>query len=142
VRLSVDDFGTGYSSLALLQRLSVQEIKIDASFVGRMLRTEQDRVLVRSTIELAHNLGLVAVAEGIETREQLEDLRRLGCDLGQGFLLGTPAPPDHLARLAAEGAAPTLDRPLTAWRRSGPEARSRESASHAMRHPSWQGAPA
>jgi EAL domain-containing protein (putative c-di-GMP-specific phosphodiesterase class I) len=141
VRLSVDDFGTGYSSLALLQRLSVQEIKIDASFVGRMLRTEQDRVLVRSTIELAHNLGLVAVAEGIETKEQLEDLRRLGCDLGQGFLLGTPVPADHLARLAAEGTAPALDRSLAGWRRPGPEARAWPGASHALRHPSWQGAP-
>jgi diguanylate cyclase len=99
LRLSVDDFGTGYSSLALLQRLSVHELKIDASFVAGMARSEQDRVLVRSTVELAHNLGLAAVAEGIETLDQLRELRRLGCDFGQGFLLSPPLPADQLADL-------------------------------------------
>lgn len=98
VRLSVDDFGTGYSSLALLQRLSVHELKIDASFVAGMMRNEQDRVLVRSTVELAHNLGLVAVAEGIETEEQLERLRDIGCNFGQGYLLGPPVPAEELLR--------------------------------------------
>lgn len=100
VRLAVDDFGTGYSSLALLQRLSVHELKIDASFVAGMMRNEQDRVLVRSTVELAHNLGLLAVAEGIETQAQLDALRAIGCDAGQGFLLGEPLPPAAFGRLA------------------------------------------
>lgn len=123
VRLSVDDFGTGYSSLALLQRLSVQEIKIDASFVGRMLRTEQDRVLVRSTIELAHNLGLVAVAEGVESEEQLAGLRRLGCDVGQGFLLGAPMAAERLPIAGrAAGAALAVAEPhrLSAGTAHGP----------------------
>ena len=103
VRLSVDDFGTGYSSLALLQRLSVHELKIDASFVAGMMRNEQDRVLVRSTVELAHNLGLIAVAEGIETEEQLDQLRAIGCNGGQGYLLGRPVGAEELERAGAAG---------------------------------------
>ncbi len=86
VRLSVDDFGTGYSSLALLQKLAVDEIKIDRSFVARMTRSRSDLVLVRSTVELAHNLGLLAVAEGVEEEEQARLLRQLACDAAQGFL--------------------------------------------------------
>jgi diguanylate cyclase (GGDEF)-like protein/PAS domain S-box-containing protein len=103
VRLSVDDFGTGYSSLALLQRLSVHELKIDPSFVAGMMRNEQDRVLVRSTVELAHNLGLIAVAEGIETEEQLDQLRAIGCNGGQGYLLGRPVGAEELERAGAAG---------------------------------------
>jgi diguanylate cyclase (GGDEF)-like protein/PAS domain S-box-containing protein len=87
VRLSVDDFGTGYSSLALLQRLSVDELKIDRSFVATMLENPQDLVLVRSTVELAHNLGLTSVAEGVEDLEQVRTLCRLGCDVAQGYLV-------------------------------------------------------
>jgi diguanylate cyclase (GGDEF)-like protein/PAS domain S-box-containing protein len=110
VRLSVDDFGTGYSSLALLQRLSVHELKIDASFVAGMARNEQDRVLVRSTVDLAQNLGIVAVAEGIETQGQLDELRAIGCKVGQGYLLGRPVRPDEILGLAttARGAMPQV----------------------------------
>jgi diguanylate cyclase (GGDEF)-like protein/PAS domain S-box-containing protein len=90
VTLSVDDFGTGYSSLALLQRLSVQELKIDRSFVATMLDNDADRVIVRSTIDLARSLGLRTVAEGVESDAQLRALRAMGCDSAQGFLIAQP----------------------------------------------------
>lgn len=89
VKLSVDDFGTGYSSLALLQKLAVDEIKIDRSFIARMAEDPSDLVLVRSTIDLAHNLGLQTVAEGIEQKAQLDLLRQHRCDVGQGFLFAS-----------------------------------------------------
>jgi EAL domain-containing protein (putative c-di-GMP-specific phosphodiesterase class I) len=100
VRLSIDDFGTGYSSLALLQRLRFDELKIDRSFVVGTGRGGQP-VLARTAIELAHNLGLVAVAEGIETVEQLRMLQAAGCEQGQGYLLGKAMPPHRFARLLA-----------------------------------------
>jgi len=100
VRLAIDDFGTGYSSLALLQRLQVDELKIDRSFVAGASHGSRP-VLARTAIELAHNLGLVAVAEGIETVEQLRMLQAAGCEHGQGYLLGKAMPPDRFARLLA-----------------------------------------
>ncbi|MCS6780199.1 MAG: EAL domain-containing protein, partial [Geminicoccaceae bacterium] len=100
VRLSIDDFGTGYSSLALLQRLRVHELKIDRSFVAASASPAQ-RVLVRTAIELAHNLGLVAVAEGVETVEQLRVLQAAGCELGQGYLFGKAMPAARFGRLVA-----------------------------------------
>lgn len=100
VRLAIDDFGTGYSSLALLQRLRVDELKIDRSFVTGTGRAAQP-VLARTAIELAHNLGLVAVAEGIETVEQLRALQAAGCEQGQGYLLGKAMPAERFARLLA-----------------------------------------
>ncbi len=90
VRLAIDDFGTGYSSLSYLRRLPVSEVKIDKSFVVSMADNDNDAAIVRSTIELAHNLGLAVVAEGIEDGTALAELAQLGCDLGQGFLLGHP----------------------------------------------------
>jgi EAL domain-containing protein (putative c-di-GMP-specific phosphodiesterase class I) len=101
VRLSVDDFGTGYSSLAYLKRLPVDEVKLDKSFVLNMTSDHDDAAIVRSTIELAHNLGLELVAEGVEDQETLELLAALGCDLAQGFHLARPMPAADLARLAA-----------------------------------------
>ncbi len=96
VRISIDDFGTGYSSLAYLRDLPVDEIKIDRSFVREMIEgQEQSLVLVRSIIELAHNLGLEAVAEGVETRFQLEALGEMGCDYAQGFGLARPLVADQ-----------------------------------------------
>ena len=83
--LSLDDFGTGYSSLSYLRQLPVSELKIDRSFVSNVLLDAQDEVIVRSTIDLGHNLGLRVVAEGIENEQMLEHLRLLGCDLGQGY---------------------------------------------------------
>ena len=90
VRLAIDDFGTGYSSLAYLKALPVDEIKIDKSFVMNMADDTNDEVIVRSTIDLAHNLGLSVVAEGVESELHLQTLRGLGCDIGQGFHIGRP----------------------------------------------------
>jgi len=91
-RLSIDDFGTGYSSLAYLKRLAVDELKIDKSFVLAMERDHDDAKIVRSTIELAHNLGLTVVAEGIETVRTWKLLAALGCDEGQGYCIARPMP--------------------------------------------------
>jgi diguanylate cyclase (GGDEF)-like protein/PAS domain S-box-containing protein len=87
VRLSIDDFGTGYSSLAMLQQLPLKELKIDKSFVNKMTEDEAAMIIVRSTIDLAHNLGLEVVAEGVETEEQIEALARLDCDMAQGYFI-------------------------------------------------------
>jgi len=96
IRLSIDDFGTGCSSLSHLQRLPLHELKIDKSFVLQMTDNDNDLVIVRSTIDLAHNLGLSVVAEGVETAEHLTILQNLGCDLGQGFFVSQPLPIDRL----------------------------------------------
>jgi diguanylate cyclase (GGDEF)-like protein len=119
VRLSVDDFGTGYSSLANLRRLPIDELKIDRSFVTPMLNDESDLIIVRSTINLGHDLGLRIIAEGVEDEPTLARLALLGCDLAQGFHVSRPMPPqafdDWMGRpealLAAAGAvklAPAL----------------------------------
>lgn len=92
VMVSIDDFGTGYSSMAYLQKLLVAKIKIDRSFVREMGKHENDEVIVRSTIDLAHNLGLKAVAEGVENQESWEKLRDLGCDSAQGYYMSKPLP--------------------------------------------------
>ncbi|MDP3123946.1 MAG: EAL domain-containing protein, partial [Thiobacillus sp.] len=96
VTLAIDDFGTGYSSLAYLKRLPVDELKIDKSFVMDMEANDNDAVIVRSTIDLAHNLGLKVVAEGVESREAWDTLSILGCDTSQGFFMGRPMPVDKL----------------------------------------------
>jgi diguanylate cyclase (GGDEF)-like protein len=96
VQLSVDDFGTGFSSLTFLQRVAVNEIKIDRAFVDRMLDVESDRTIVRATIDLAHGLGIRVVAEGVEVVEQLDALRTLGCDQVQGYFLARPMPPEQM----------------------------------------------
>ncbi|OPA93409.1 hypothetical protein BFW86_04865 [Pseudomonas fluorescens] len=90
ISLSVDDFGTGYSSLAQLQRLPVQELKIDQSFVRNLDSTSGDGVIVRSTIEMSHNLGLKVVAEGVEFEPSLKLLRLWSCDTAQGYLISRP----------------------------------------------------
>ena len=95
VRIAVDDYGTGYSSLAYLKRLAVDELKIDMSFVLGMLTSDSDAVIVRSTIELGHNLGLQLVAEGVENAETWQLLLPLGCDVLQGFHISRPLPADR-----------------------------------------------
>lgn len=92
ISLSVDDYGTGFSSLAYLKRLPVSELKIDKSFILNMTDDDNDAVIVRSTIDLAHNLGLRVVAEGVENRDTLELLKLLGCDITQGYYLSRPVP--------------------------------------------------
>jgi diguanylate cyclase (GGDEF)-like protein/PAS domain S-box-containing protein len=96
VHLAIDDFGTGQSSLAQLKRLPVDQLKIDQSFVREMTVNENDAVLVRSIIDLGHNLGLTVVAEGVEDAATATLLTSLGCDEGQGFYLSHPVPPDLL----------------------------------------------
>jgi EAL domain-containing protein (putative c-di-GMP-specific phosphodiesterase class I)/GGDEF domain-containing protein len=99
VRLSVDDYGTGQSTLSYLKHLPVHELKIDKSFVTTLAGSESDAIMVRSTINLAHELGLQVVAEGIEDRETLDMLRKLGCDYAQGFFISKPIEPDELFAL-------------------------------------------
>lgn len=96
-QLSIDDFGTGYSSLAYLKQLPVDEIKIDKSFVTRMDQDENDAVIVRATIDLAHNLGLKVVAEGVENPDVWGLLQILGCDCAQGYFIHKPLAPKELA---------------------------------------------
>jgi diguanylate cyclase (GGDEF)-like protein len=90
IQMSIDDFGTGYSSMAYIQKLLVAKIKIDKSFVMDMGSREKDEVIVRSTIDLAHNLGLKAVAEGVENQAAWDKLRELGCDSAQGYFMSKP----------------------------------------------------
>jgi EAL domain-containing protein (putative c-di-GMP-specific phosphodiesterase class I) len=111
IRLSVDDFGTGYSSLAYLKRLPIDEVKLDKSFVLNMTGDADDAAIVRSTIELAHNLGLQLVAEGVEDQETLDLLAALGCDLAQGYHLARPMLADDLARLQQAASPFTSRRP-------------------------------
>jgi len=96
VRIAIDDFGTGYSSLAHLKRLPVDYIKIDRSFVMNMDDNDDDAAIVRSTIDLAHNLGLQVVAEGVETEAHWTQLKQLGCEYGQGYFISRPTPPEAL----------------------------------------------
>lgn len=111
VGLSIDDFGTGYSSLSYLKQLPVQALKIDYSFVLGMLEEEQDKIIVNSIINLAHNLGLEVVAEGVENEETLRALRIMGCDFIQGHHLNRPVPAREaeqwLAALPEPDAVPT-----------------------------------
>jgi diguanylate cyclase (GGDEF)-like protein len=100
--LSIDDFGTGYSSLSYLKRVEAHELKIDKSFIMGMSHNSNDAVIVRSTIELGHNLGLRMVAEGVEDAETWRLLRALGCDVVQGFHLSRPLPPAEITRWLSE----------------------------------------
>src|SRR6185503_14012086 len=92
IRFSIDDFGTGYSSLAYLKHLPVREIKIDKIFVSRLIFDADNTTIVRSTIDLGHNLGLSVTAEGVEDQETWNALGALGCDEAQGYFLGRPLP--------------------------------------------------
>src|SRR6266511_5319203 len=126
VELAIDDFGIGYSSLAYLTRLPVKQIKIDRSFVMNMERDENDAVIVRSTIDLGRNLGLMVVAEGVESETIWSDLARLECDIAQGYYLRRPIAAQELAVWMSErvnavppdashgqrSGTPTFDRPL------------------------------
>jgi len=96
VRIAIDDYGTGYSSLSYLKKLPVYELKIDKSFVMQMDLDENDAIIVRSTIDLAHNLGLKVVAEGVESKEINDLLLILGCDTSQGYHWAKPMPPNEL----------------------------------------------
>ena len=112
--IAIDDFGTGYASLSYLARFPAHTLKIDRSFISR-LGNERTRAIVIAMIELAHGLGLRAVAEGIETEEQLAILTDLGCDLGQGYYFARPmAVADVDALLRTETSFPALIRGASA----------------------------
>lgn len=97
--IALDDFGTGYSSLAYLQKLPIDYIKIDISFIKRILTNPYDAVMVKTIIDMAHNLGLEVVAEGVEEQEQMERLEQFRCDIVQGYLMGRPMPEHEFIQL-------------------------------------------
>jgi diguanylate cyclase (GGDEF)-like protein len=121
VKMSLDDFGTGYSSLVHLRRLPVSELKIDQSFVTRLAVDPEDAEIVRCTVDLAHSLGLLVVAEGVEDDETWERLRDLGCDAVQGWLVAAAMPPE-------EATAWLRLRSKCGWRRPGDLAPETEHA--------------
>jgi diguanylate cyclase (GGDEF)-like protein len=98
ITTSIDDYGTGYSSLAYIKQLAVNELKIDRAFVSGMEADRRNAAIVRSTIELGHNLGLIVVAEGVETDHEDAELRRFGCDAAQGYFYARPMPAAALER--------------------------------------------
>ena len=97
IGLAIDDFGTGYSSLMQLRQLPFSEVKIDQAFVADVHRSRDCRLIIRGITDLAHGLGLIATAEGVETVEQLRAVQELGCDLVQGYLISPPMQPDRLS---------------------------------------------
>ena len=118
IAISIDDFGTGYSSLAYLADLPVSEIKIDRSFVGRMHDGSKETIIVDSTIDLAHHLGMRAIAEGAETEEALARLRDADCDAAQGYVIARPLPAEKLVpwlRNWSEQRHPALTERTPAW---------------------------
>ena len=106
IRLAIDDFGSGYSSLSYLRSFPVDILKIDRSFVRGLGDDRRNNSIAGAIVSLAHALELTAIAEGIETVEQLEELRLLGCDMGQGFLFARPQAPEVLEELIAAGSVP------------------------------------
>jgi diguanylate cyclase (GGDEF)-like protein/PAS domain S-box-containing protein len=116
ISLSIDDFGTGYSSLAYLQRLPVYAVKIDQSFIRDMSIDVSSRAIVEATVDLAHRLGLKAIAEGVETQAEYDALRAIGCDFAQGYLIARPLAPGSIARWIVDreqGKIVDLHRPAT-----------------------------
>ena len=112
VQLSLDDYGTGYCSLTYLRDLPLTEVKIDRSFVMHLVPGSTDAAIVASTVALAHTLGMRAVAEGIENPEVLRFLSDLGCDVGQGYLLGRPMSPEKLLQFVPPGQEPVSSKRL------------------------------
>jgi len=102
VELSLDDFGTGYSSLAYLKRFPVGKLKIDRSFVSDLDVDADDRAIASTIVSMGRNLRLTVLAEGVETEQQLDLLRKMGCDMAQGFYFSRAVPADQMARLLGE----------------------------------------
>jgi EAL domain-containing protein (putative c-di-GMP-specific phosphodiesterase class I) len=102
IHISIDDFGTGYSSLNHLERLPVERLKIDKSFIRRVPADPDNRAIVRSVTSLAHNMRMKVVAEGVETEDQFRFVRATGCDEMQGYLFSKPLPAEDFAVLLAK----------------------------------------
>jgi diguanylate cyclase (GGDEF)-like protein len=142
VRLALDDFGTGFSSLSLLQKFPIQRIKIDRAFVRGIAEHSNDRSLVRTIIAMAQSMGLDLVAEGVETVQQLQSLRELGCDKAQGYLISHPVPADamrstmsaldELQSLSLFGPSDAM--PAPALKSSGPMESDAEPVSQMAEH--------
>ena len=119
IGLAIDDFGTGYSSLMQLRQLPFTEVKIDQAFVADAAHSNDCRLIVKATVDLAHGLGLTATAEGVETIDQLRTVAELGCDLAQGYLVSPAMEPELLGvwKQAFRRTWPTLiaDEPLALW---------------------------
>ena len=111
VRIAIDDFGTGYSSLSYIGRLPIDELKIDRSFVAELGKSTKAGALAASVVQLGLQLDLVTVAEGIEEETQLEQLRALGCQLAQGYLIARPMPAIHVPGLVRRHEAPPITVP-------------------------------
>jgi len=101
VRISIDDFGTGYSSLSYLKHLPADALKIDKSFIGGLSEDIEDTALVQMIVDLAHILGMEVIAEGVESEAQVEQLKQMGCDLGQGYYFAQPLPPEAVPKFLA-----------------------------------------
>lgn len=108
VKLAIDDYGSGYSSLSYIKRLPVAELKIDKSFVMGMANDPDDALIVRSTVDLGHNMGLSVVAEGVENAEVWDILHGMGCDLAQGYYMSKPLEPAELERWLRTSPVPVL----------------------------------
>ncbi|HEV2770164.1 MAG TPA: EAL domain-containing protein [Solirubrobacteraceae bacterium] len=106
VQIAVDDFGTGYSSLAYLRRFPVDCLKIDRSYIRGLPHSSEDAAIVAAVVDLAHALSLSVTAEGVESTDQLVNLRARGCDTAQGFLFARPEPPEVIERLLRPASAP------------------------------------
>jgi EAL domain-containing protein (putative c-di-GMP-specific phosphodiesterase class I) len=103
ILLHMDDFGKGYSSLSQLVNLKIDTLKIDGSFVSNMTERGENFEIVKMIVNLAHNLGMDVIAEGVETEEQLARLRRLGCEYAQGYYFSRPVPGEEAERFLAKG---------------------------------------
>ena len=113
VRFAIDDFGTGYSSLSYLKRFPIKLLKIDQAFVQDITHNADDAAIVTAIISMAHSLGLKTTAEGVETQEQFEFLRRQGCDFAQGHYFSAPQPPDEITRLMEANLLGRVDPAIT-----------------------------
>ncbi len=103
IKIALDDFGTGYSSLTYLKNLPIDVVKIDRGFIKNIEEKKQDEFIVKTVVELAHELGKEVVAEGIETKRQYEFLREIGCDIAQGYLFSRPVPAEDIEKILLEG---------------------------------------